>query len=182
MEVKKENQTPLMVQKVVKISGVLVLWAALIVLLGFLLMNSYKNSYSELETRFPEVPKAAIIVDSAMSALLPFTISAASHGGEFKRKLDKIFVDNMSQICSVNGITLFRISDSQVAYTYAKDRIIGTRGEELEGFCIEKDTTEKEITFLPVNDEPIKEIVSVANIGGQIVMKRQNGYIVTLYK
>ena len=47
---------------------------------------------------------------------------------------------------------------------------------------MKKDDTEKEITFVHKNGETIKETVTIERFDGKTIMKRPNGFIVTLVK
>lgn len=183
METKKENQASTMVQKIVRISGIFVLGIAFITLAGFLLISSYKHTYAELETKFPNASKTAIRVDSVISAPWPFTISIFTTPAEWIRSLNKIIEDNMPDLCMVNGGNVqVKISDDQVAYTYGEDRLTDGQGREVQGFCIQKNDTKKIIKFILENGEHIEEIVSIERNDGQIIMKRPNGYFVTFVK
>ena len=61
------------------------------------------------------------------------------------------------EICMVNGRVLVKISNDQEVYTYGKDNLIDGNGQEQKAFCMKKDDTEKEITFVLKNGETIKE-------------------------
>ena len=156
---------------------------ALIALIIFLVIGSYKHTYAELETKFPNVSKTAITVDSVISTPWPFRISIFTTPAEWIRSLNKIMDDNMPDLCMVNGgYVKIKISDDQVAYIYGKDRFIDGQGREVEGFCIQKNDTEKIMTFVLENGKTIKEIVTIERHDGQVIMTRTNGYIVTLVK
>jgi len=155
---------------------------ALIALIIFLVKGSYKHSYAELETKFPNVSKTAITVDSVISTPWPFTISIFTTPAEWIRSLNKIIEDNMPDLCMVNGNVQVKISDDQVAYTYGEDRLIDAQDREVKGFCIQKNDQEKIIKFVLENGKTIKEIVTIERHDGQVIMTRPNGYIVTLVK
>ena len=99
---------------------------------------------------------------------------------EFRKHMDKIIEENMPDLCMVNGNVQVKISDDQVAYTYGEDRLIDANHREVKGFCIQKNNQEKIIKFILENGEHIKEIVAIERHDGQVIMKRSNGYIVTI--
>lgn len=170
---KKENRLSHMLGKII-------LGIALITLIVFLLIGSYKHTYVELETKFPNASKTAITVDSVISAPWPSTISIFTTLAEWIRFLNKIIEESMPDLCMVNGNVQVKISDDQVAYTYGEDRLIDANHREVKGFCIQKNDTEKIMKFVLENGEHIKEIVAIKRHDGQVIMKRPNGYIVTI--
>lgn len=111
-----------------------------------------------------------------------FRIPFFSWAIEFRKHMDKIIEDNMPDLCMVNGNVQVKISDDQVAYTYGEDRLTDAQGREVKGFCIQKNDTERIMKFVLKNGETIKEIVTIERFDGQVIMKRPNGYIVTLVK
>lgn len=61
--------------------------------------------------------------------------------------------------------------------------VVAGDGQEQKAFCMKKDDAKKEITFvLKESRESVNEIVSIQRIDGSIIVKRPNGYIVTLVK
>ncbi len=162
--------------------GAVVLMIVLVVAMTYGTIDNYKQKYVKLESQFPNVEKIVIQFDSFLS--LPFTQAIPFFSGPigFGRSMSKIIEENMPDLCMVNGNVQVKISDEQVAYTYGEDRLIDAQHREVRGFCIQKNDTEKIMKFLLENGEIIKEIVTIERPDGRVIMKRPNGYVVTLVK
>lgn len=142
--------------------------------------SSYHQRYELLQERYPNVPKEIVMADTVITSL--FLHPYAPFSFLVSLPIEMMKVVNTMDICSINGLNLFRISDGQVAYIIGEDTLIDAQGEKRKAFCIYSDTKEKDLTFVLKNGESLKKTILIERQNDQVIMKRQNGYIVSLVK
>ena len=149
------------------------------VFLWTLIAGSYQQRYELLQERYPNIPKEIVAFDTFLASTFIHPFAPVS---SFISLMEDMTKNIESEVCMVNGRVLVKISNEQEVYTYGKDSLIDENGQEQKAFCMKKDDTEKEITFVLKNGETIKETVTIERFDGKTIMKRPNGFIVTLVK
>ena len=149
------------------------------VFLWSLIASSHQQRYELLQERYPNIPKEIVAFDTFLTTTFTHPYAPVS---SLISLMEDMTRNIEPEICMVNGRVLVKISNDQEVYTYGKDNLIDGNGQEQKAFCMKKDDTEKEITFVLKNGETIKETVIIEHNNGQTIMKRPYGFIVTLVK